>query len=200
MPRERLQTGLAREARDATGVLTWVQAINTTSELDAALQAGAAEVFTDDLVPKPVQRFEAMSSGHETGESFLRPLDGSASFLTRGVSLLALSPGSSPSLLATFDGCAALDTGTPPDPAPFHRVLTEAMEQRLTLAVIVHDSALCEGTLLAPLFIDTPLTMAPKIGFRQPYVGLIRSDGRVLEYAGPEGTRLREILTVEDLR
>lgn len=197
MPPERLQTGLARAARDATGVLTWTHTVNTLAELDAALQSGAAEVFTDDLTPTPVRRYVAISSGHESGLSTLGALGTEGVGLTRGVSLLALPPGDDPALLASFDGCAALDTGMPPDPAPFHRALTGALAQGRALAIVVHDSGFCDGTALAPLFADTPLTLAPQIGFRQPYIGLVRGDGRVLEFTAPEATRLREVLTVE---
>lgn len=199
MPPERLQTGLARKARDATGVLTWAHRINTAAMLDAVFQAGAAEVL-NDLVPSPVVRFEAISSGNESGDSFQRQLDGKSLPVKRGISLVALSSGQEPALLTSFDGCAGLDTGTPPDQGPFHRALAEALAQRMTLAIVVHDSAFCEGTALDPLFADTPLAMAPKVGFRQPCVRLIRSDGRVVEFAGPEGTRLRAILAVEDMR
>lgn len=196
MPPERLAAGLARKARAATGVLSWVHTINTASDLDAALQAGAAEVFTDRLPPGPVARFEALSvAGFDQGASRLRALQGGALTLTRGVHLVALSP--TPSLLASFDGCAALDTGTPPDPAPFQTALTAALNEGRPLAVMVHDSAFCEGTEIAPLFADSPLSAAPGIGFRQPYIGLIRADGRILEFTGPEGGRLRETLTVE---
>jgi phosphoglycerol transferase len=169
-------------------------------QAQSTLQAGAAEAFTDDLTPKLAGRFEAVSSGYESGESFLRPLEGGAINLKRGVNLLALPTDAAPRLLAIFDGCAALDTGTPPDPAPFHAALVAAMAEGTALAILVHDSAFCDGTAIAPLFAGTPLTEAAKIGFRQPFVGLIDSDGRVLEFTGPEGTQLREILTVEAVR
>lgn len=83
------------------------------------------------------------------------------------------------------------------DPAPFRAALTAALDEGRALAVIVHDSAFCEGTEIAPLFAGSPLTAAPGIGFRQPYIGLIRADGRVLEFTGATGARLRETLTVE---
>ena len=184
--------------RTALGVrLTELMAAD---QAQSTLQAGAAEVFNDDLAPKPAVRFEAVSSGYESGESFLRPLDGGVISLKRGVNLLALPTNAAPRLLASFDGCAALDTGTPPDPAPFQAALVAAMAEGQALAILVHDSAFCDGTAIAPLFAGTPLTEAAKIGFRQPFVGLIDSDGRVLEFTGPEGTQLREILTVEALR
>lgn len=197
MPGDRLKTGLARRARDVTGVLTWTHTINTLAELDQALQAGAAEVFTDDLLPAPARRFRAISSGYESGSSLLRGLEGGEIGLARGISLLDLTSDAAPALLDRFDGCAALDSGTAPDPAPFHQALTDALAQGRTLAILVHDSAFCGETPLAPLFAETPLRLARSIGFRQPYVGLIRSDGRAVEFVGPEGTQLQEVLTVE---
>ncbi|MBA3910577.1 MAG: hypothetical protein C0524_11990 [Rhodobacter sp.] len=198
MPPERLSTGLARQAREATGVLSWVHTLNTLAEFDAALQAGAAEIFTDSLPPPVVARFEVISSGHASGESTLRPLDGGAAVrLTRGVNLVALAQDGSPELLTTFDGCAALDTGKAPDPAPFRKALTEAAARGQDLAVVVHDSAFCEGVTLAPLFAGSPLVAAPKIEFRQPYIGQIRADGRVLEFSGAPESSLRETIFVE---
>ena len=196
MPPERLDAGLARRARDATGVLSWVHTLNTEAELADALQAGAAEIFTDGLKPGPVARFEATSSGYESGESSLRGAAGDPLPLGRGLNLIALLPGRPPALLAAFDGCAALDTGMPPDPQPFHAALVQALSEGTALALVVHDSALCDGTALDPLFAGTPLTKAPAIGFRQPYIGLVQPDGRVVEFTGPEGTQLRQSLTV----
>lgn len=196
MPPERLAAGLARKARAETGVLSWVHTINTQADLDAAVQAGAAEVFTDVLVPGRMARFEAVSvAGFDRGESGLRAADGTRLTFPRGVNLVDLGP--APRLIASFDGCAALDTGTPPDPAPFHAALTAAVAEGRAVAVIVHDSAFCEDTAIAPLFVGTPLTVAPGIGFRQPYIGLIRPGGRVLEFTGSEDAPLRETLTVE---
>jgi phosphoglycerol transferase len=169
------------------------------SKLDQLPQIAGADDQSQSS-PKPAVRFEAVSSGYGSGESFLRPLEGSEISLKRGVNLLALPTDAALRLLASFDGCSALDTGTPPDPAPFHAALVTAMAEGKALAILVHDSAFCEGTAIAPLFAGTPLTEAPKIGFRQPYVALIDSDGRVLEFTGPEGTQLREILTVEAMR
>lgn len=196
MPPERLATGLAREARAATGVLSWVHTINTVAELDAALKAGAAEIFTETLTPTPMRRFEAVSvAGFDQGESGLGPVGEPSLALARGVNLVGLTP--EPALIARFDGCAALETGTPPDPAPFKVALKAALAERRPVAVIVHDSAFCEDTAIAPLFDGSPLTTAPEIGFRQPYIGLIRADGRIMEFIGPEGGRLRETLAVE---
>ena len=65
------------------------------------------------------------------------------------------------------------------------------------MALVVHDSAFCEGVSLAPLFLDTPLTEGPGIAFRAPYVALIRPDGSVREITGPEATRLRQPLAME---
>lgn len=197
MPPERLEAGLARQARDATGVLAWVHTLNTEADLAAAIEAGATEIFTDVLKPGPVARFEATSSGFESGESTLRAAAGAALALDRGVNLIGLTPGQPPALLAVFDGCAALDTGTPPDPAPFHDALVQALAKGAALALVVHDSAFCEGTDLAPLFAGTPLTKATGIGFRQPYIGLVQPDGRAVEFTGPEATQLRQSLIVE---
>ncbi len=91
-----------------------------------------------------------------------------------------------------------VDTGVAPDPQPFHRTLTEALALGRPLALIVHDSAFCEGVSLAPLFTDTPLDLAPGISFRQPYIGLIRADGRALEFTGPAGSQLAQTLSVEE--
>lgn len=195
MPRERLEAGLATKARAATGVLSWVHTINSRAELDAALAMGAAEVFTDVLRPVPVVRFLARSSGFDSGESSVTRDGGAPLTLARGVNLVALE--AEPTLLARFDGCAALDSGAAPDPAPFRTALTSALAGRRAVAVVVHDSAFCEGVALAPLFQDTPLTRAAGIGFRAPYVGLIRPDGSALEVTGPEATRLRQSLAVE---
>jgi len=198
MPPERLATGLAHRARQATGVLTWVHTVNTLVEFDAALRDGAAEIYTDSLLPTPVTRFEVISSGDDSGESLLRPLDGEQQLsLTRGVNLVALKPDEAPALLAGFDGCEALDTGVPPDPGAFHTALMAAVAGGRNLAVVVHDSAFCEGVSLAPLFAGSPLAVAPTVQFRQPYIGLIRADGRVLEFTGTAEGRLRETLAVE---
>lgn len=196
MPPERLATGLARSARAETGVLSWVHTINSPEELDAALRDGAAEVFTDVLTPVPVTRFEAVSvSGYDRGASGLKVAGGPDLTLPRGVNLVALTP--APGLLASFDGCAAAETGTPADPAPFQDALAAALTEGRAVAVIVHDSAFCDGTAIAPLFAGSPLVEAPAIGYRRPYIGLIRADGRVVEFTGPEGTGLRETLSVE---
>lgn len=197
MPSDRLELGLARQAREATGVLSWADRINTVAELDAALQAGAAEVVTDALRPRVVARFEAISSGFLAGTSTLRTKGGRRLKLARGVNLIDLTPGTAPDIIATFDGCAALDTGSAPDPAPFRDALTEAVAEGMTLAVMVHDSAFCEGTSLASLFAGSPLKRAPEVEFRAPYIGLIRADGRVLEVTGSAGSRLLQTLTVE---
>ena len=195
MPPERLEAGLALAAHEATGVLSWVHTINSGAELDTALTAGAAEVFTDILRPGPAVRFVAVSSGYEAGKSMLAPVGGAPLGLERGVNLLSLAEGG-PVLLARFDGCAALDTGTAPDPAPFRTALDAGLAQGQALALVVHDSALCEGTDLGPLFAGTPLDAA-RIAFRAPYVALVRQDGSVLQFTGPEATGLRRTLTVE---
>lgn len=197
IPVDRVWDGLARKAQAATGVLTWVHTVDDPAQLEAVLAAGAAEVFTNALTPSPLLRFDVLSSGYDAGESAVVAPDGTTVSLTRGVSLLDLTPGAGPALLATFDGCAGLDTGTAPDPGPFRQSLTNALSQRHWLALVVHDSAFCEGVDLATVLAGTPLRVAPGIDFRSPYIGLIRPDGRVTEATGAPGTRLRRSLMVE---
>jgi hypothetical protein len=197
MPSDRLEAGLARQARAATGVLTWADGIGTLPAMDAAVQAGAAEIVTETLVPTPLLRFEAVSAGYEAGSSTLRQLDGEDLVLPRGVNLVALGPAGPPELLAGFDECSVLDSGIPADPRPFRLALAAARAEGRSLAVVVHDSAFCLENVLAPVLADSPLSLAAKIGFREPYIGLIHADGRVLEYTGSPGGRLREILGVE---
>lgn len=194
MPPERLEAGLALRARAATGVLTWVHTVNSRAELEAVLEAGAAEVFTDVLKPAPMLRYEVESSGYVSGASGLRSAGGRLD-LARGVNLVEL--GEAPRLLARFDGCAQLDGGGLPDPAPFHRALAEGLGRKAALAVVVHDSAFCEGVAIAPLFAGLPLVEAPAIGFREPYVGVIRADGRVSETSGPADSRLSRSVVME---
>ncbi|WP_374644818.1 sulfatase-like hydrolase/transferase [Tabrizicola sp.] len=194
MPPERLEAGLALRARAATGVLTWVHTINSRAELEAVLEAGASEVFTDVLKPAPILRYEVESSGDVAGASGLRSAGGELD-LARGVNLVEL--GEAPRLLARFDGCAQLDGGGLPDPAPFHTALAEGLARKAALAVVVHDSAFCEGVAIAPLFAGSPLVKAPAIGFREPYVGVIRADGRVSETAGPAESSLSRSVVME---
>lgn len=192
MPPERLEAGLALRAREATGVLSWVHTVNSVPELEAALEAGAAEVFTDVLKPAPLRRYEVESLGNASGGSGLRSAGGKLD-LARGVNLVEL--GQAPKLLARFDGCTQAEGGPVPDPAPFRAALAEALARKADLAVVVHDSAFCDGVAIAPLFADTPLVKAPAIGFRAPYVGVVRADGRVSETLGPADSRLsREVV------
>lgn len=194
MPPERLEAGLALRAREATGVLTWVHTINSRAELEAVLEAGAAEVFTDVLKPAPILRYEVTSSGNASGASSLRTAGGKLD-LARGASLVELGAG--PKLLVRFDGCTQTEGGPMPDPVPFQKALAEGLARKADLAVVVHDSAFCEGVTIAPLFAGSPLVKAPAIGFREPYVGVIRADGRVSETSGPADSRLSRTVVME---
>lgn len=51
MPRYRADRGLARMAREKTGVLSWVHTINAQEELETYLAKGVANIYTDWLVP-----------------------------------------------------------------------------------------------------------------------------------------------------
>jgi hypothetical protein len=51
MPRSRADRGLARRAREATGVLSWVHTINTREEYEHYLAKGADNIYTDWLAP-----------------------------------------------------------------------------------------------------------------------------------------------------
>lgn len=51
MPRRHADRGLAWQARETTGVLSWVHTINTQEEFEHYLQKGISNIYTDWLVP-----------------------------------------------------------------------------------------------------------------------------------------------------
>ncbi len=192
-----VETGLARAARDTTGVLSWTHTINTPQDFDMAVQAGVAEVFTDFLTPTNVARFEAFSSGFGAGESFVRLVGSeSALALPRGLTLVGLSGGNMPEILANFDSCAKLETGALPDPVPFSAALQAQAESYDALAVVAHDSALCGDRSLETVFAGSPFSGWPEIGFREPYIGMVGSEGRVIEFNGATESQLHAVLAV----
>lgn len=193
-----VELGMAREAREQTGVLSWVSTINTIEEYDALVQAGVAEIYSDYLLPKNVERFLFLSSGFGTGATSVRNIDhGGSVSLYRGSSVVGLSADSEPEILARYDGCEEDETSSTAKPSAVLDALKEQRESYDALAVIVHDSAYCKREELGTILADSGLAGWAAVGFREPYIGLLHRDGRVLEFSGVRQTVLREVLPIE---
>ena len=188
--------GLLRAARAKTGVLGWVAQATSADAADRALEAGAAEVFTDRLTPLPLVRFAAVSAGFGAGSSKVIGTENSLT-LERGSNLLGLTATGAPVLLARFDGCAEDPADPLADPAALRAALETRRGDFAAVAVVVVDSAFCGEIDLPTLFAGFPLAGWPDVQFRQPYVGLLRPDGRTLEFTGDPETLIRHTLPVE---
>jgi hypothetical protein len=192
-----VNAGLAQDARDLTGVLSWTHTINSWEEFDALKSAGAAEIFTDFLVSANLVRFEVVSSGFGAGSSNIRLLGSEDPlWLDRGLTLVGLSGGKAPEPLARYDSCSELETGIASDPAPFHDTLEGQVGLYDAVVVIVHDSAICGDNDLEPALADSGLLAWQEVGFREPYIGLISRDGRILEFNGATESALHEVLAI----
>ena len=193
-----VETGLPRNAREKTGVLSWVESINSLEAFDALVEAGVAEIYTDYLVPKQKVRFEVVSAGFGAGESAVIGLDSEISIpLFRGSNLIGLSREGEPVFLARYDGCAEDSTDPASDPSVILEALTAERDDYAALAIIVADSALCGSVDLGQLFGDSQFPGWSAVGFRNPYIGFVRNSGRTIEFNGATETALREVLSVE---
>jgi len=133
------------------------------------------------------------SAGFGTGESVVTNLDtGGSVTLVRGLTILGLNAGSSPRKLGHIDTCAYEEVlqDTVPLEGDFHSVITENSTQFGAFAILLHDSAICDEEVhdFGPLFQKTGLKDWPDLGYRRPYVALIRGDGSVQEYLGETET------------
>lgn len=112
-------------------------------------------------------------------EQGLKNADG----LQRGVSLVGVSPGMQPELIAHVDTCQA-DT---PDTG-FAERIDSRRQDYAAFAVLVHDTAFCDSRdgLTAALK-GTGLEQWRELEFRQPYIGVITADGGTREITGSAG-------------
>jgi phosphoglycerol transferase len=189
-------SGLARLAQVGTGVLTWVELADSPAAVDRAVEAGASEVVTDVIMPRTLARVAIVSAGFGAGQSRVSG-PGTSIALERGSTLLGLSRDGDPSVLARYDACAEDPSDPAADPAALRDALAWIPADFAALAIVVSDSAFCGDVRLDDLFAESPFPIWPELGFREPYIGLLRPDGRTLQFRGEAETEIRQILTVE---
>lgn len=137
--------------------------------------------------------FDITSSGIQPDQSFIKARNKpDVVFLPRGVSIVGLGNDGSAVILDTADTCAyplPIDDLPPLDFSVAETI--EAHEASYGLiAVIVHDSALCDRYTLEPFFADSDLNFWEQIGHRTPYIALRSSQGEVYEQGGDTETSI----------
>ena len=177
---------------------SWVAAQNVPADLGLQksrtqqtsnwLEWGVASIDQILSVQGLRQRLVLQSSGRSDMASFANSQK-TTDWLSRGVSLLHLSPGAELKTLAHRDTCEETSTLA-------QAQLKGAVKQALQAAgpglsvLMAHDSAVCGASVLPDLFAGTPFRQAAQLGLRQPYIGLRLPDGTVHEYSAPSGQRL----------
>lgn len=158
--------------------------------------------YKDDSAPRLVPAttgqsddlsFDIISSGIQPDSSYIKSRHGSQVLvLPRGLSVVGLLNGGSPTLLDAADTCAyPLQVDNLPQ---LDFSVTETVNAYKTsydfIAVVVHDSAFCDRYALEPLFAESEFRKWPDIGLRTPYVALLSSTGQVYEELGPAETSI----------
>lgn len=147
----------------------------------------ATDAQTDDT------SFDVVSSTVQPDYSYIKARYGTEIlFLPRGVSVVGLRDDGSATMLGMADTCSyALPADDLPELGFSVTATVEAYKARFdTIAVVVHDSAVCDRYTLDTYFAGSDFSAWDQIGHRTPYVGLRSADGRVVEKGGETETSI----------
>ncbi|EED36151.1 phosphatidylglycerol--membrane-oligosaccharide glycerophosphotransferase [Luminiphilus syltensis NOR5-1B] len=197
IPSDRGGKNLATRAREDAGVLSWVRTVNKRKAIERRQAAGVASVFTDWAIEKEWVTFELRSAGYEMGRSYAQPNGGAEpTYLKRGLTLIGFSIAGTLEKVAYIDSCNYRMTDTVALDESFAKAMAERAGDFETFAILAHDSALCAETDLDSLFGDSPLALWPQIDFREPYIGIVPTEGEVEELFGGESRAITRTLVV----
>jgi len=186
----RMTDGAGRSAQEAVDV--WRE------RLAAVYENAASDQYSlgPDLAG-PWQGWRVRSSGFWTGHSLLQPPgdepDAFELLQQRALSVFALDPDGRAHRLIDVDSCGAGLSGTVnEEPITPLADLLHTQEGAAGLLVVANDSAYCGSAWpLERLFADTPAQRWRELGFRQPYVALLREGEPAQEWLGsPERSLL----------
>ena len=136
------------------------------------------------------------SAGYNAGRSYIIDLvSGKKIELKRGLTIVGFSVKANPVKLGHIDTCLGTVKDDVPLDKDFQTVLETHADEFDGFAIIMHDSAVCGYFSLEPLFAGTGLKQWDKIEFRQPYIGIISSDGSIQERRGEKESWLLEDLS-----
>lgn len=110
--------------------------------------------------------------------------------LRRGISLLGFNVGAQALLLQHFDTCVESIESLTGGRYRFQDDIEALKGQFGAFAIVVHDSAVCDGRDLSSLFEGSGLTEWTQIGLRTPYIGLIAGNGAISEFTGEREARV----------
>ncbi len=164
------------------------------------LKYGVGKLDTLSVSPESnmVGSVVVRSAGFSRGESYVEQ-NGKRVKLKRGLTLVGLTDTYAPIKLSHVDSCAAqvVDHATLEDTGSFATVMNNYSESFDTFLVIGHDSVVCNGdrNLLNATLSDIEIKKWSRIGYRQPYIGIISSKGKNKELIGEKEEAL--VLNVE---
>ncbi len=136
------------------------------------------------------------SAGFNAGRSYIIDLVSEEKIeLERGLTIVGFSVKANPVKLGHIDTCLGKVKGDVRLDKDFQTVLETHADEYDGFAIMVHDSAVCGNYNLEPLFAGTGLKQWDKIEFRQPYIGIISSNGSIQEHRGEKESWLLEDLS-----
>jgi hypothetical protein len=202
MPRDRADKGLAKLAYDRTGVLSYVHTVNDQSEMNKYLALGVNQIYTDFL-PQPVYRLFSLRSagGLSLGGSYVNsgPLSQEVHAL-RGLTLVGLSVFDGPQKLAHIDSCGAGEVkdvvGLKTD---FHSEISRFKGKFNAFVILGADSVVCGNKDLQVLFKGLPFTKWKELSFREPYFGVLFSNGNFKEVRGAGDSFIADQVSVTNV-
>lgn len=104
--------------------------------------------------------------------------------LVRGLTLVGFLDGLGAYKLAHLDSCGKTENDHVRLAKDFQSIISLMKSRFGGFAIVSHDSAVCSGTELAPLFAGTGFTRWQELKFRTPYIAIIAGDGKTAEFVG----------------
>ena len=104
--------------------------------------------------------------------------------VNRGISLVGLASSQKARVLASFDPCAK--SWDAKQQEPFASIIKRFINQYPAFAVMVHQTPFCSEVDLSSIFEGLGLKRWRDLRFRQPYIALISTQHKTMEFLVPE--------------